>query len=169
LASLVSFDPQGGYPRKGEGVVEIFVDADACPVKEEIYSVAARHGLAVVVVANRPQSVPKDLGVEMVVVGQGADAADDWIVEELRPDDIVVTADLPLAARCLERGGRALSPAGRIFTEDSIGGLVATRNLRADLRGAGMVSGGPPPLSSKDRSRFRSRLDEVVRLAIRGA
>ena len=125
--------------------------------------------LAVVVVANRPQFVPKDLGVEMVVVGEGADAADDWIVEELRPDDIVVTADLPLAARCLERGGRALSPAGRIFTDDSIGGLVATRNLRADLRGAGMVSGGPPPLSSKDRSRFRSRLDEVVRLAIRGA
>ena len=150
-------------------MVEIFVDADACPVKEEIYSVAARHGLAVVVVANRPQFVPKDLGVEMVVVGEGADAADDWIVEELRPDDIVVTADLPLAARCLERGGRALSPAGRIFTDDSIGGLVATRNLRADLRGAGMVSGGPPPLSSKDRSRFRSRLDEVVRLAIRGA
>ncbi|MAJ58493.1 MAG: hypothetical protein CBC48_00185 [bacterium TMED88] len=150
-------------------MVEIFVDADACPVKEEIYSVAARHGLSVVVVANRPQSVPKDLGVEMVVVGQGADAADDWIVEELRPDDIVVTADLPLAARCLERGGRALSPTGRIFTEDSIGGLVATRNLRADLRGAGMVSGGPPPLSSKDRSRFRSRLDEVARVAIRGA
>ena len=150
-------------------MVEIFVDADACPVKEEIYSVAARHGLSVVVVANRSQSVPKDLGVEMVVVGQGADAADDWIVEELRPDDIVVTADLPLAARCLERGGRALSPTGRIFTEDSIGGLVATRNLRADLRGAGMVSGGPPPLSSKDRSRFRSRLDEVARVAIRGA
>ena len=150
-------------------MVEIFVDADACPVKEEFYSVAARHGLSVVVVANRPQSVPKDLGVEMVVVGQGADAADDWIVEELRPDDIVVTADLPLAARCLERGGRALSPTGRIFTEDSIGGLVATRNLRADLRGAGMVSGGPTPLCSKDRSRFRYRLDEVARVAIRGA
>ena len=143
------------------------MDADACPVKEEVYAVAARHGRAVVLVANSRQSVPRDLGIEMVVVGQGADAADDWIVDHIRVDDVVITSDLPLASRCLALGAAALSPAGRVFTEDSIGGLVATRNLRADLRGAGLVSGGPPPLSTKDRSRFRAALEDLVRAALR--
>ncbi len=145
------------------------MDGDACPVKDETYAVAARHGVPVALVANARQTVPHDLGVEMVVVEQGPDAADDWIVANVRPGDVVVTADLPLASRCLEFGARALSPSGRVFTDDSIGGLVATRNLKADLRGAGVVSGGPPPLSARDRSRFQAKLDELVRLGLREA
>jgi uncharacterized protein YaiI (UPF0178 family) len=153
----------------GRRVIEIFIDADACPVKDETYAVAARHGIAVVVVANSRMRVPHDLGVEMVVVAQGPDAADDWIVEEARPGDVVVTADLPLAARCIERGAHVLSPNGREFTEDSIGGLVAMRDLKADLREGGVVSGGPPPMTPRDRSRFSGRLEELVRRALRAS
>ena len=148
-------------------MIEIFIDADACPVKDETYAVAARHGLRVSVVANSRMRVPADLGVEMIVVEQGPDVADDWIVEEVRTGDVVVTADLPLAARCIERGARVLSPNGRIFTEESIGGLVATRDLKADLRDGGVASGGPPPMTSRDRSRFSSSLDEVVLRSLR--
>ena len=147
--------------------MEIFVDADACPVKDETYVVSTRHGVAVVLVANSPMAVPQGFGVELVVVDQGPDVADDWIVENVRPGDVVVTADIPLAARCLEVGARAIGTHGRIFTEDAIGELVATRDLNTHLREAGMISGGPPPISDRDRSRFLSKLDELVQRALR--
>lgn len=148
---------------------EIFVDGDACPVKEEVYAAAARYGLYTVVVANQRLSVPQDLGVEMIVVDEGPDAADDWIAEQVRPCDVVVTADIPLAGRCLEKGALVLGTNGHPFTEDSIGGALAMRQLKSDLRGAGMASGGPPPLSARDRSRFSSGLDRLIQQALRGA
>jgi uncharacterized protein YaiI (UPF0178 family) len=150
-------------------LIEIFIDGDACPVKDETYVVATRYGLPVAVVANSRIHVPRDLGVEMVVVEQGPDQADDWIVEHVRRHDIVVTSDLPLAGRCLEAGAMPISPSGRVFDEDSIGGLLATRELKADLRGAGVVSGGPPPLAAKDRSRFLSKLDQLVQIGLRAS
>ena len=142
-------------------------DGDACPVKDEVYVVATRYGVPVALVANSRLGVPEGFGVELVLVDQGPDAADDWIVEHLRPGDVVVTADIPLAARCLEGGARVLGTNGRTFDEDSIGGLLATRDLKASLREAGMVSGGPPPISQKDRSRFLSKLDELVQKGLR--
>jgi hypothetical protein len=148
-------------------VIEIFVDADACPVKDETYAVAVRYGVPVTLVAGSRMGVPHGLGVELVVVEQGPDAADDWIVAHVRPGDVVVTADLPLAARCLAAGARVLGSQGRVFSEDSIGALLATRNLKAHLREAGVPSGGPPPLAAKDRSRFSSRLDELVQRGLR--
>jgi uncharacterized protein YaiI (UPF0178 family) len=150
-------------------MVEIFVDGDGCPVKDETYVVATRYGLRVALVANSRLSVPDGLGVEMVLVDQGPDAADDWIVANVRPGDVVVTSDIPLAARCLEAGGRVLGTNGRIFSEDSIGDLLGTRDLKARLREAGVVSGGPPPMSERDRSRFLSKLDELVQMGLRDA
>ena len=135
-------------------MTEIFIDGDACPVKDEVYAVAARIGLAVVVVANQRINVPTDLGVEMVVVEEGPDAADDWIAEEIRAGDVVITADIPLAARCLEVGAFALGTNGREFTQDSIGSALATREIKASIRESGIVTGGPPPLTGRDRSRF---------------
>jgi hypothetical protein len=152
----------------GPELIEIFVDGDGCPVKDETYVVATRYGIPVVLVANSRLSVPEGLGVEMVLVAQGPDAADDWIVEHVRAEDVVVTADIPLAARCLEAGARVLGTNGRIFSEDSIGNLLATRDLKAYLREAGVMSGGPPSMSAKDRSRFLSKLDELVQLGLRG-
>ena len=143
-------------------VIEIFVDADACPVKDEVYSVSARHGLPVVVVANSRLRVPDGIGVEMVVVDQGPDVADDWIAEHIRPGDIVVTADLPLAARCLEVGASAIGNDGRPFSEDMIGGALAMRGLKQDLREMGQFTGGPSGVSPQDRSRFLQRLDQLV-------
>ena len=148
-------------------MIEIFVDADACPVKDEVYAVAARHGMPVALVANSRMRVPEDLGVEMIVVGNEPDAADDWIAVHVQPGDVVVTADIPLAARCLEAGAFVLGHTGRPFGADSIGGMLAGRELASDLRAAGLVSGGPPPLSRKDRSRFSARLDELVTRALR--
>ncbi len=148
-------------------MTEIFVDGDACPVKDEVYAVAARIGLAVVVVANQRIHVPLDLGVEMVVVEAGPDAADDWIAEEIRTGDVVITADIPLAARCLEVGAYALGTNGREFTLDSIGSALATREIKASIRESGAVTGGPPPITSRDRSRFSNVLDRVVRAAMR--
>jgi uncharacterized protein YaiI (UPF0178 family) len=148
-------------------LTEIFVDGDACPVKDEVYAVASRLGLAVIVVANQRIHVPQDLGVEMIVVEAGPDAADDWIAEEIRPSDVVVTADIPLAARCLEAGALALGTNGREFTLDSIGGALATREIKAHVRETGVMTGGPPPLSSRDRSRFSNILDQVVHRALR--
>jgi uncharacterized protein YaiI (UPF0178 family) len=148
-------------------VVEIFVDGDGCPVKDETYVVATRYGVRVALVANSRLGVPEGLGVELVLVDRGPDAADDWIVENLRPGDVVVTADIPLAARCLEAGGRVLGTNGRVFSEDSIGDLLATRDLKARLREAGVASSGPPPLSPKDRSRFLSKLDQLVQVGLR--
>ncbi len=152
---------------RGPELIEIFVDGDGCPVKDETYVVATRYGVPVALVANSRLSVPEGLGVEMVLVDQAPDAADDWIVENVRPGDVVVTADIPLAARCLEAGARVLGTTGRIFGEDSIGNLLATRDLKEHLREAGVMSGGPPSMAAKDRSRFLSKLDELVQMGLR--
>jgi hypothetical protein len=143
-------------------MLEIFVDADACPVKQEVYVVAARYDLRVVLVANQSMHTPRDLDVVMMVVAAGPDVADDWIAEHVEPGDVVITADIPLAARCLEKGTDVLGTDGRPFTEDMIGSALASRQLNADLREMGVGSRGPSALSGKERSRFLSRLDEMV-------
>lgn len=149
-------------------MIRILVDADACPVKEEIYKVAFRREVAVTIVSNAPIRVPAHPLVERVVVGQGFDAADDWIAERADGGAVCVTADILLADRCVKAGATVLAPTGRPFTANSIGAAVATRAIMADLR-AGAVGegiGGPPPFAKADRSRFLSALDEaLVRLA----
>jgi uncharacterized protein YaiI (UPF0178 family) len=148
-------------------VIELFVDGDACPVKDEAYLVASRYAVPVAVVANSRMHVPRDLGVELILVEAGPDAADDWIASQVRPGDVVVTADLPLAARCLKAGARVVGPDGRDFSEDSIGDLLATRELKSSLRGAGVATGGPPPLGARERSRFLAKLDELISRSLR--
>ena len=143
--------------------ITIFVDADACPVKHEIYRVAGRHALKVIVVSNSPIAVPRDPLIERVVVAAGPDAADDWIAERAGGGDIVITADIPLASRCVKAGAAAIAPNGRPFTDDSIGAALATRNLMESLRGAGEVTGGPKAFSPRDRSSFLSSLDQAIR------
>jgi uncharacterized protein YaiI (UPF0178 family) len=142
-------------------MLTVYVDADACPVKEEVYRVARRYGLRVAVVANAPLRVPADPLIELVV-RPGFGAADDWIAQEAGTGDVVVTADIPLAARCLTKGARALDPKGRLFTDNDIGAALALRDLREELRQGGALTGGPPPMTPKDRSRFLSKLDEAV-------
>jgi hypothetical protein len=145
--------------------IAIYVDADACPVKAEVYRVAGRHGLKVFVVANAFMAVPREPSIERVTVGGGFDAADDWIAERASRGDVVVTADVPLAARCVKAGAAVIAPNGRTFDEASVGMALATRNLMQDLREAGAVTGGPKPFSPRDRSAFLSALDlAVVRL-----
>src|SRR5262245_18550463 len=139
----------------------IFVDADACPVKEETYKVARRYGIKVCVVANAPIRVPSEDLIDAVVVRGGFDAADDWIVERAEAGDIVITSDIPLAERCLTRGARVIGPKGLEFTEDAIGDALATRALLDMLRQSGQFGGGPAPFAKADRSRFLSKLDEV--------
>jgi len=143
-------------------MLHIYVDADACPVKNEVYRVAKRYQLNVTLVANAWMRTPDDERVRLEVVEDDFDAADDWIVDHVGPDDIVVTADIPLASRCMQNGARAIGSTGRPFTEDNIGEAVATRDLLAVLRGGGEITGGPPPLTKRDRSRFLQTLDEVV-------
>ncbi len=143
-------------------MTEIYVDADACPVKDEVYRVAQRYGLRVVLVSNAWLRVPNEEWLELVVVGAELDAADAWIVEHVSGDDIVVTADIPLAAMCLEKGAGVLGPRGRPYTEDSIGGALATRELMSQLREMGEVSGGPPPFEKRDRSQFLQALDRMI-------
>lgn len=143
-------------------MTEIYVDADACPVKEEVYRVAQRYGLRVVLVSNAWLRVPNEEWLELVVVGAELDAADAWIVEHVSGDDIVVTADILLAALCLEKGAGVLGPRGRPYTEDSIGGALATRELMSQLREMGEVSGGPPPFEKRDRSQFLQALDRMI-------
>jgi uncharacterized protein YaiI (UPF0178 family) len=142
----------------------IYVDADACPVKAETVKVAVRHSLPVVFVANAWLTVPRAPGVRMQVVSGSFDAADDWIAEQVVCDDVVVTADIPLASRAIKKGARALGPSGKPFNEDNIGNALATRELMADLRAYG-VGGGPPPFGPRDRSRYLEALESVVRLA----
>lgn len=141
---------------------EILVDADACPVKAEIYRVAERHGAPVRLVANSWMRVPRDPAIELVVVGDGLDAADDWIAAHAGPRSVVVTADIPLASRCVKVGARVIAPNGRDLGEEAIGMALATRNLMEELRASGEVTGGPRPFSPADRSRFLSALHQAV-------
>ncbi|MBI1365680.1 MAG: YaiI/YqxD family protein [Alphaproteobacteria bacterium] len=144
----------------------ILVDADACPVKEEIYKVAFRYAAPVTVVSNTPLRVPDHELIERVVVSDGFDAADDFIADRADETTIVVTADILLADRCLKAGAVVIAPNGKPFTADMIGGAIATRSIMADLRagagGLGEAGGGPPPFAKKDRSRFLSALDEAL-------
>ena len=143
-------------------MLHIIVDADACPVKKEIYRVADRYQLNVTLVANARMRVPNEHRITLEVVGDRFDATDDWIAENVQAHDIVVTADIPLASRCLEKGARVLGPTGKPFTEDNIGSAVATRELLAGLRAAGEITGGPPPMQKNDRSRFLQQLDNMI-------
>ena len=145
-------------------MLRIFIDADACPVKNEVYRVAERYCLEVTLVANSSMRVPDDQRITLEVVGNGFDAADDWIVENVKPHDIVITADVLLASRCLKQGARVLGTSGKPFTEANIGSAIATRDLLSDLRGAGEITGGPPPLTKRDRSLFLQKLDEAIQL-----
>ena len=150
--------------------ITIYIDADACPVKQEVYRVAERHGLKVFVVSNSPIAVPRDPLIERVVVAAGMDAADDWIAERATMGTIVVTQDIPLAARVVKSGGIAIAPNGKPFSESSIGMALATRNLMDSLRSAGEITGGPKPFAPKDRSAFLQSLDrEIVRLKRAGS
>ena len=142
--------------------IVIFVDADACPVKAEVYRVAERHRIDVAVVANSFMAVPNEPWIERVIVSAGFDAADDWIAERARPGAVVVTADVPLASRCVKAGATVIGPTGKPFTDDSVGMALATRNLMQDLRAMGEVTGGPSPFSARDRSSFLSALDVAV-------
>lgn len=140
----------------------IYVDADACPVKAEIYKVAERHGMPVQVVANSFIQTPRVTWVALTQVGDGLDAADDWIAERAGPADIVITADIPLAARCVKAGATVLAPTGRPFNEQTIGMALATRNLMTDLRSAGESTRGPKAFTPRDRSAFLSALHEAI-------
>lgn len=143
-------------------MLEIYVDADGCPVKDEVYRVAGRYGLRVWVVANAWLRVPESDLVTRVTVGEGLDRADDWIAERIGEGDVAITADVPLADRCVKRGAVAIAPDGRRFTEESIGSDLATRNLMTALREAGTITGGGRPFTRQDRSRFLGALDAAL-------
>lgn len=143
--------------------IAILVDADACPVKDEVYRVAERHVLRVAVVANRPIAVPKADWIVRVTVADGPDVVDDWIAARSRPGIIVVTADIPLASRCIKAGAGVIAPNGKVHNDASIGATLATRNLMDSLRSAGEITGGPPPFAPRDRSAFLSALDLAIR------
>jgi uncharacterized protein len=148
-------------------MVDIFIDADACPVKDETLRVAARHGLKTYMVSDggiRPSQMPL---VELVIVAQGPDAADNWIADHIQKSDICITSDIPLAARCLERSALAIKPNGVPFTENGIGMALANRELMQTLRESGEITGGPKPFSKSDRSQFLDRLETTVRAALR--
>ncbi len=143
-------------------MLHIFVDADACPVKGEVYRVASRYHLNVTLAANSWMRTPNEPWLSLEVVGEGADEADDWIVEHVQNDDIVITADILLAGRCLEKGAHVIGSTGKPFTEDNIGSAIATRELLALLRDSEEITGGPPPFDKRDRSRFLQELDAVI-------
>src|SRR5277367_5490600 len=143
--------------------MRIYVDADACPVKDEIYRVAVRHRVHVNVVAGNFIRVPQDPLIERIAAGPGMDAADDWIAERATKGDIVITSDIPLASRCVKAGCEVIAPNGKPFTEQSIGMTLAVRNLMTDLRSTGEVTGGPKSFASRDRSAFLSALDQTIR------
>jgi uncharacterized protein YaiI (UPF0178 family) len=144
----------------------LYVDADACPVKDEVYRVAARHGVPVIVVANSPMRMPPDANVRLEVVGSAFDAADDWIAERAGAGDIVITSDILLAGRCVQVGSGAgafvLSPTGKPFTEDNIGTATVNREMMVDMRAMGEIRGGPPPFQKKDRGIFLQELEKAV-------
>jgi hypothetical protein len=149
-------------------MLRILVDADAVPVKQEVFRVALRYEIKVVMVANSPINIQQEDWLETVVVSGRFDAADDWIVEHVQKNDIVVTGDIPLAARCLKKAARVLDYRGRILTENSIGNLLATRDLMAHLRDIGVNTGGPKVFEKKDRSRFLQSLDTIVQSILNG-
>jgi uncharacterized protein len=153
---------------EGQRVIEIYVDADACPVKNEVFRVAKRYGLKVYLVSNSGMRIPQDLRVEMVVVNDHFDAADDWIAVHINDTDIVVSDDILLASRCLEKGARVLDSKGRVFAEESIGDALANRELMAYLRDMGNITGGPAPYEKRDRSRFLQHLDGLIQTVLRG-
>ncbi len=146
----------------GDPMLHIYIDADACPVKDEVYKVAQRYGLNVTLVANNYMRYPSGSTVKLVVVDKGLDEADDWIVEQAEKDDIVITGDIPLAARCLDEGARVLGHKGRPFTPENVGESLATRQLLSQLRDQGVMMGGPPPFEKKDRSAFLQQLDQMI-------
>ena len=152
-------------------MTEIYIDADACPVREEVYRVADRLQLAVHLVTNgsRPIRPPGTPRIHLVLVAEGADKADDWIAERITATDVCVTSDIPLASRCLARGARALSPTGRPWTQNNIGNALAGREIARHMREIGLGSGGPAPFAKADRSRFLSALDAAVQAALRDA
>ena len=158
-----------GSSERGALTPHIYVDADACPVKDEVFRVAKRYQLRVTLVAGSWMRIPNEANLSLEVVDRGFDAADDWIAARAGRDDIVITADIPLAARCLERGATVLGTTGQPFTESNIGDALATRNLLAEMRGAGLDSGGPPPFEARDRSRFLQALDRAVHALRRAA
>ena len=147
----------------------IFIDADACPVKDEVYRVAERCGLKVFVISNGWINTRREAWIEQVVVDAGPDVADDWIAERAGPGDIVITADIPLADRCLKAGAQALKANGQAFTPDSIGSALAGRMVGEHLRSMGVATSGPPPFGRKDRSNFLQALDRAVVAARRAA
>jgi uncharacterized protein YaiI (UPF0178 family) len=153
----------------GDRLTEIYIDGDACPVREEVYRVATRLGLMVFVVSNgsRPIRPPGLPNVRMILVGEGSDAADDWIAEHIAQGDACVTSDVPLASRCLAKGARAIGPNGRVWTQSNIGGALAGRELSRHLRELGVQTRGPSALTKSDRSRFLSALDTAVQQALR--
>ena len=142
--------------------MRIFIDADACPVKDETYKVAARYGLKVFVVSNSFIQIPASPLIERRIVDAGPDVADDWIAEQTQPGDICVTNDIPLADRVLKAGAAAIAPNGRTFTVDSIGQALAQRSIMEHIRSTGEITGGPKPFAGADRSRFLQALDEAV-------
>ncbi len=142
--------------------MRIFIDADACPVKDETYRVAARYGLLTTVVSNSFIAIPPSKLIERMIVDAGPDVADDWIAERTEPGDIVVTNDIPLADRVLKTDATAIAPNGRLFTLDSIGSALAQRSIMEHIRSTGEITGGPRPFSPSDRSRFLQALDEAV-------
>ena len=154
-------EPPGPRPRKPH----VYIDADACPVKEETYRVAGRNKLQVTLVANSWMNVPREEWIELEVVREGFDAADDWIVDRVVTGDIVITADVPLADRCIKKGARVLGTTGKPFTEDNIGDVLATRDLMTELRTGGVRTSGPAAMTKKDRSLFLQRLEEMVQAA----
>ncbi len=160
-ARLSAINPKSKTPPLS--TIRIYVDADACPVKEEIYRVAGRHGLPVSVVAGNFIRVPNDPLIERISAGAGMDAADDWIAARAGKGDIVVTSDIPLASRCVKAGTEVIAPNGKPFTEQSIGMTLAVRNLMTDLRSSGEVTGGPRSFAPRDRSAFLSALDQTIR------
>jgi uncharacterized protein len=150
---------------KGLSLVKLYVDADASPVKNEVIKVAKRYGLTAYLVSNSKMQIGQDESVETVLVSGNIDAADDWIAERVTEQDIVVSGDIPLAARCLERGARVIDPKGRVFSVESIGEALANRQLMAYLRDMGNITKGSAPYEKRDRSRFLQRLDDLIQAA----
>lgn len=144
------------------GQPDIYVDADACPVKTEVCKVARRYRLQVILVANARMRVTEPDVSRLVIVNGDIDAADDWIAEQVSAGDIVITADIPLAARCVKRGVRVLAPTGHEWSDANVGHALATRDLLSELREAGAMLGGPPPFQPRDRSRFLQSLDQII-------